>query len=448
MQQRQYIGRYRVVGRLGKGGMGTVVRALDELQGREVAIKLPNESDPDDLKRLRQECDVLMQLQHHAIVEVYGSGSTADVPFYIVMELVEGLPVDQVLRRQGGHLEPRAALKIALGVAEALAYAHRPPLRIIHRDIKPSNVLIRASDAAVKVTDFGIAAVLSERSGKTAIGTLAYMAPEQALGHGVDERTDLYSLGALLYELLTGQPPPRLASAPAQRPSLWLGSMPPEMSLRIDLLALGLLAHDRDQRTPQSAAAVVEDLKAILENRPTRPASGAQPGSAINYAPTQRASTSLPGANAPLPPTQRASTPPVAPSYPAPSGMLPGSRPSSYTPPPGYQHALPRSRRAVASSILGAIGLTSALLLLVFVILSPRGVNGAIFQPSVRYFILFWLAGLSCALSALVESWAARRDIMQGKRGDPSGSARAGRFGGYLSLGLLVLAFLAAFIFR
>jgi serine/threonine protein kinase len=191
--ERASIGRYRVVGKLGKGGMGRVIRAVDEGLVREVAIKLPNDSEPDDIRRLQQECDVLMQLQHHNIVQVYGSGNEPDLPFYLVMEFVDGVTVEQMLRRRGGPLEPRQALKIALAVAEALAYAHRPPLRVIHRDIKPSNVLIRASDGAVKVTDFGIAAVLAERSGRTVIGTPDYMPPEQAMGQGADERSDLYS---------------------------------------------------------------------------------------------------------------------------------------------------------------------------------------------------------------------------------------------------------------
>ena len=454
MEQRKYIGRYRVVGRLGKGGMGTVVRALDEGLGREVAIKLPNETEPDDLQRLRQECDVLMQLQHHAIVEVYGSGSTADVPFYVVMELVDGQPLDQVLRRQGGRLDPRQALKIALGVAEALAYAHRPPLRIIHRDIKPSNVLIRAGDAGVKVTDFGIAAVLAERSGKTAIGTLAYMAPEQALGTGVDERTDLYSLGAMLYEMLTGQQPPRLASAPATPPSRWLGSMPPEMSLRIDQLVLGLLVHDRSQRQPQSAAAVAEELKAILENRPSRRTSGAQPGSAFNNASTQRASTPLPNANPPLPPTQRAAVPPPAPTYPSPSSMLPASGPASYTPPPGYQLTpiqsavvkLPISRRAkwalwfgLLPPIIGAPYLSRAILY----DLLPLPISVI---RSLLIFAGLFVLPLSIILAILLGRLA-RRDIQRsGGRLGGKGRATVGMVLGYVYLATVALVLLVAYL--
>ncbi len=312
--ERAYIGRYRVVGKLGKGGMGTVIRAMDEGLMREVAIKLPNDSDPEDIQRLRQECDVLMQLQHHHIVQVYGSGSEPDLPFYIVMELVNGVTVEQMLRQQHRPLEPHQALKIALAVAEALAYAHRPPLRVIHRDIKPSNVLIRDSDGAIKVTDFGVAAVLAERSGRTAIGTLFYMAPEQATGQGVDERSDLYSLGAMLYEMLTGQRPPQLATAPATPPSNWLGTLPQDMRARIDWLVLGLLRGDRNQRQPQRAADVVEELRALLENRPSRPLSSPPIDPALASAPAQQPSASLSGPNpyAPYAPTERAAASPIS----------------------------------------------------------------------------------------------------------------------------------------
>src|SRR5579871_5351251 len=147
----QYIGRYRVTGRLGVGGMGTVLRAVDEVRHRDVAIKLPNDMDSKVISRLQRECDVLAQLEHHHIVQVYGSGSDPDLPFYIVMEFVDGTTVEDLLRQQPGGLEPRQALKIAQSVAEALAYAHKPPLRVVHRDIKPGNILIRAKDGVAKV---------------------------------------------------------------------------------------------------------------------------------------------------------------------------------------------------------------------------------------------------------------------------------------------------------
>ncbi len=317
----KYIGRYRIIERLGQGGMGTVLRAEDEVQHRQVAIKLPNDTEPDTLRRLQQECEVLTQLQHHHIVQVYGSGSEPDLPFYIVMEYVDGVSVSSLVNPPGTRLEPRRALKIALGVAEALAYAHRSSLRVIHRDIKPANILLQRGTDTVKVTDFGIASVLSEQSARTAAGTLAYMSPEQASGVGADERTDLYSLGVMLYEMLTGQRPPQIASTPAIPPSGITGvALPPEMRDRVDRLVLGLLVNDRNRRTPQTAKELVEELRAIQEGRPAR--TGTSTRGSAPYAPTQRASA---------PPIPYPSQPPR--SVPPPSQPYQGRRSAPAYPP-------------------------------------------------------------------------------------------------------------------
>ncbi len=452
--ERTYIGRYRVVGKLGKGGMGTVIRAVDDGLKREVAIKLPNDSDPDDIRRLQQECDVLMQLQHHNIVQVYGSGNDPDLPFYLVMEFVDGVTVEQLLRQQGGALEPRRALQIALAVAEALAYAHRPPLRVIHRDIKPSNVLIRASDGSVKVTDFGIAAVLAERSGRTVIGTADYMPPEQAKREGVDERSDLYSLGVMLYQMLTGQLPPLFASAPAQPPGRWLGSMPPTMSTRIDALVLGLLTADRAQRQPQSAAQVVEELRALLEGRPSRPLSGPQIDPAIANAPTRRSSSLTPPVT-PYPPTQRASAPPIT-NYQL-SGALPASSPqpaalyTPYTPPPGYQlvpvaPAAQKRRLSKKASWSMCLGI----LPLLFIVLNQLRFSLYQLFPSDLLIIFVSTVLLSSpffAIAAVVLGHLAIRDIRRGD-GMLGGKGRAitGLVLGYLVLALIAGALLWTFL--
>jgi serine/threonine protein kinase len=476
MIERQYIGRYRVIGRVGTGGMGTVLRAMDEVRGREVALKLPNDVDPQTINFLQQECAVLTQLEHHNIVQVFGSGSDSDpdLPFYIVMEFVDGETVEDLLHREHGRLEPRRALKIALGVADALAYAHKPPLRVIHRDIKPGNIMIRRSDELVKVTDFGIAAVLSsQRAGRTAVGTLAYMAPEQATGQGVDERSDLYSLGATLYEMLTGQRSPQLASVPPRPPGAWLDSnLPPEMRSRIDRLVMGLLQADRDQRRPQSAAEVAEELRAILEGRPARPVASTQTGNAsAARAPTQRAAR-VPSSAVYPPPGPRLTVPQPAytnyaprpaayrtqapPMYIPPQPLRPPPRQTAYPP----AMAAPRGRTHVATLSL-LLGLVAALMALFIMNATHsagaiRGLrwpvhpilafSGAFPHGTLNHISLVLL--LACAVPAvlaIIAGRAARRRVLlSGKRLRGGVLAFLGRSLGMLSLLALALILLVA----
>ncbi len=434
---REYIGRYRVTGQLGVGGMGTVVRAVDEVRHRDVAIKLPNEPDPKVISRLQRECDVLAQLEHHHIVQVYGSGSDPDLPFYIVMEYIEGTTVEDLLRQQGGRLEARRALKIALDVAEALAYAHKPPLRVVHRDIKPGNVIIRQKDGVVKVTDFGIAAVLSERAGSTAVGTMAYVAPEQAMGKGADERSDLYSLGALLYEMLTGERPPKLAVNPARPPSAIPGveAALGNLAAGVDRLTLGLLESDPNLRRPQRAAEVVDELRLMLDGPSTRQRS-ASLSSASPYEPTQRASRPPSFANDPAQGRHLPSAPPVSSygSYPPPP--MPAPPPPPVMPAPVVMQQpvmpvmpvvqvvpvvpvvppIPSSGKATASLILGIFA-----------------------------FLLSWLliGGLLGALAAILGHLALFDIRRSAGRLAGQGSAIAGLILGYVGLGLALLVFLS-----
>jgi serine/threonine protein kinase len=410
---RQYIGRYRITGELGTGGMGTVVRAVDEVRHRDVAIKLPSDADPQIVSRLQRECDVLTQLEHHHIVQIYGSGSDPDLPFYIVMEYIEGTTIEGLLRQQGGPLEPRQALKFAQGVAEALAYAHKPPLRVIHRDIKPGNIIIRQKDGAVKVTDFGIAAVLSERAGSTAVGTMAYVAPEQALGQGADERSDLYSLGALLYEMLTGQRPPKLAGSPARPPSATpevRAGLASDLLPRVDRLTLGLLLGPPNLRKPQRAVEVVEELRSML-NGSALPQESASLSSSAPYAPTQRASA--PPHPAPVPPLpappKRAPQPPrVQMGRPVPVPVSPMVRVM-----PVQIIAKPLSSgKARASLVLG-----------IFALLSSCVVVG----------------GIPGVLAAIFGHLALRDIRRSGGRMKGHGLAIAGLVLGYFSIGLALL---------
>jgi serine/threonine-protein kinase len=265
----KYLGRYRIIAELGKGSVGKVLRGEDEVLNRPVAIKLPNATDDKTIERLREECEALTQLQHPQIAQVYGSGSDPDRPLYIVAEYVDGLSVSGLLVKEK-HLEVRRALQIALGVADALVYAHQRQPRVLHLDLKPTNVLVQGDTDQVKVTDFGLASVLT-KPGARPTGTREYMAPEQAEGDGPDERADLYSLGVLLYEMLVGKRPPKLAAEPATPPSANTGiTFPPELRERVYRLVLGLLARERKARAPQTAEQLAEELRAMLEGRPAR----------------------------------------------------------------------------------------------------------------------------------------------------------------------------------
>src|SRR5436305_857759 len=201
-------GRYRLEARIGAGGMSTVYRALDETLERRVAIKLMNTevvSDSDQLERFRREARAVAQRSHPHVVGVIDAGEDEGRP-YIVFECVEGETLKERIRRQG-RLPIPEAVAYAIEIVRALGAAHAR--HIVHRDVKPQNVLIDEEGSA-KVTDFGIARTLEE-DGVTAdgrvLGTTAFVSPEQALGHSVSGQSDLYSLGVVLYEMLTGEVP-------------------------------------------------------------------------------------------------------------------------------------------------------------------------------------------------------------------------------------------------
>ena len=201
-------GRYRLEARIGAGGMSTVYRALDETLQRQVAIKLMNRevaSDSDQLERFRREARAVAQLSHPHVVGVIDAGEDEGRP-YIVFEYIEGETLKERIRRCG-RLPIAEAVAYAIEIARALGAAHAQ--HIVHRDVKPQNVLIDEEGSA-KVTDFGIALTLTEE-GLTAdgrvLGTTDYVSPEQALGHRVTGQSDLYSLGIVLYEMLTGEVP-------------------------------------------------------------------------------------------------------------------------------------------------------------------------------------------------------------------------------------------------
>jgi len=200
--------RFRLEEQIGSGGMSTVYRAFDPTLERWVAIKLMHRdisADPDQLERFRREARAVARLSHPHVVTVIDFGEDGGTP-YIVFELVEGETLKERIRRQG-RLPVAEAVAYAIEIGRALAAAHAE--RLVHRDIKPQNVLIDLAGRA-KVTDFGIARSL-EAHGLTAegrvLGTTDYVSPEQAMGHEVTEQSDVYSLGIVLFEMLTGEIP-------------------------------------------------------------------------------------------------------------------------------------------------------------------------------------------------------------------------------------------------
>ena len=204
----QLSGRYRLDAQVGTGGMSTVYRAFDATLERRVAIKLMHRdiaADSDQLERFRREARAVAQLSHPHIVGVIDAGEEDGRP-YIVFEYVEGETLKDRIRRLG-RLPVDEAIAYAIEISRALGAAHARG--IVHRDVKPQNVLVDEEGSA-KVTDFGIARSMDD-SGLTAegrvLGTTDYVSPEQALGHDVNGQSDIYSLGVVLYEMLTGDVP-------------------------------------------------------------------------------------------------------------------------------------------------------------------------------------------------------------------------------------------------
>ena len=207
-------GRYKVVGKLGKGGMGVVYKAQDAVLDRTVAFKvLPDtlKENPQALKNFLREAKSAARLNHPNIVTVYDAGEQNGV-FYIAMEYVDGKTLKDLVR-QRGKIPPQAVIHVLAQMAEALAYAHEK--KVVHRDIKSANAMW-TRDRKAKIMDFGLAKVVEEVRNQTTVisGTPYYMSPEQTLGRNVDHRTDIYSLGVTAFEMATGVLPFREGNLP------------------------------------------------------------------------------------------------------------------------------------------------------------------------------------------------------------------------------------------
>jgi serine/threonine protein kinase/beta-lactam-binding protein with PASTA domain len=200
-------GRYRVLGRLGVGGMATVYLAEDSSLGRKVALKVMAERYAEDgefVERFRREAQAAARLNHPNIIAVYDRGEADGRP-YIAMEYLQGRTLKQVIQKEG-QLPPERAIAIAMQVLAGLRYAHEHG--VVHRDVKPHNVLV-GDDGRIKVTDFGIAHAGDPQMTEVGsiVGTAQYLSPEQARGRTVGPQTDIYSLGVVLYEMLAGRVP-------------------------------------------------------------------------------------------------------------------------------------------------------------------------------------------------------------------------------------------------
>jgi beta-lactam-binding protein with PASTA domain/tRNA A-37 threonylcarbamoyl transferase component Bud32 len=267
-------GRYRMESPLGQGGMAQVFRGTDTVLGRQVAIKIlapQYAKDPSFVERFRREAQSAARLNHPNVVGVYDTGSD-DGTHYIVMEFVEGRTLADFLS-SGGSLLPERAVELASSVCVALSEAHKAG--IVHRDIKPGNIMVTRG-GEVKVMDFGIArAATAETVTATAtvLGTASYLSPEQAQGKPVDARSDIYSLGVVLYEMLTGRVPFGGDSAVAvaykhvQEPPEPPSRSNPDVSPSLEAVVMRALAKNPDNRY-QTAEEFCADLDRVRRGMP------------------------------------------------------------------------------------------------------------------------------------------------------------------------------------
>jgi eukaryotic-like serine/threonine-protein kinase len=274
--QKVLAGRYELEEVLGHGGMAEVFLGTDRVLGRRIAIKVLADRfarDSSFVARFRREAQSAAALNHPNVVSVFDTGSD-DGTHFIVMEYVRGKTLSDVIR-EDAPLMPERAAEIAEGVAQALAFAHRGG--IIHRDVKPGNIMLTGT-GDVKVMDFGIArATASESLTQTAtvLGTATYFSPEQAQGEPVDARSDIYSLGIVLYEMLTGQPPfagdsaVTIAYKHVREEPIPPSQLNPDVPAGLEAIVMKCLAKNPANRY-QTVDELLQDLGRFLAGQPVR----------------------------------------------------------------------------------------------------------------------------------------------------------------------------------
>ena len=381
-------GRYELLRRIARGGMADVYLARDASLDRQVAVKVlfPEfANDPSFVERFRREAKAAANLNHPNIVGIYDWGQEQGT-YYIVMEYVVGRSMADVLRSTG-PLSPDRAAEIASDVAEALSSAHSAGL--VHRDIKLGNIIV-SDDGQVKVADFGIATALAQRAGDnlthigSVMGTATYFSPEQARGKALDGRSDLYSLGVVLYEMIVGKPPFTADTSTAvavkhvqERP------LPPSMlgvsvAQSLEAIILKLLAKNPANRYPR-ADDLRADLHRYLDGAHKIPERVVQPSTHTGERPAAETQASQTGsqaaARARTGPVPAASVPPGGtagdsgvrpPAAPPPGGGPPppaGEPPHQYVPPAYYYEEVHRSGgwKRTLLMLLGLIVLLGAL---------------------------------------------------------------------------------------
>ncbi|MBX9669621.1 MAG: protein kinase [Candidatus Obscuribacterales bacterium] len=274
--------RYEVIDSIGHGGMGEVFRVREKLTGQIMAAKVLSQkadNDVEAIKRFEAEAQAVTRLNHANIVEVFDHGRTSNGAPYMVMNLIAGDNLSRYLKKNR-KLEQSVALRLLIDIAEALSYAHKSGL--LHRDLKPSNVIVTDSDESAKIgarlVDFGIAKVMSATQSRdtqdltktgAVFGSPAYMSPEQCLGFKLDERSDIYSFGCLMYEVLSGGPALR-ADNPVQaivaqlkeKPKSWTNTPDGKPLKGLEAIAFRCLEKDKEDRY-QSVDDLLRDLKLV-----------------------------------------------------------------------------------------------------------------------------------------------------------------------------------------